>query len=74
MGKTCEPKAFSFQCMTKFTTNKKKTRKKKYIVVQGTAGSLVIRLSAFSVKGLSSVPGYVRRSTLIETAHPGQAP
>ena len=23
MGKTCEPKAFSFQCMTKFTTNKK---------------------------------------------------
>ena len=20
MGKTCEPKAFSFQCMTKFTT------------------------------------------------------
>ena len=26
MGKTCEPKAFSFQCMTKFTTNKKKKR------------------------------------------------
>ena len=24
MGKTCEPKAFSFQCLTKFTTNKKK--------------------------------------------------
>ena len=24
MGKTCEPKAFSFQCMTKFTTKKKK--------------------------------------------------
>ena len=23
MGKTCEPKAFSFQCMTKFTTIKK---------------------------------------------------
>ena len=22
MGKTCEPNAFSFQCMTKFTTNK----------------------------------------------------
>ena len=21
MGKTCEPKAFSFQCMTKFTTS-----------------------------------------------------
>ena len=26
MGKTCEPKAFSFQCMTKFTTKKKKKR------------------------------------------------
>ena len=25
MGKTCEPKAFSFQCMTKFTTKKKKS-------------------------------------------------
>ena len=24
MGKTCKPKAFSFQCMTKFTTKKKK--------------------------------------------------
>ena len=24
MGKTCEPRAFSFQCMTEFTTNKKK--------------------------------------------------
>ena len=29
MGKTCEPKAFSFQCMTKFTTYKKKKKKKK---------------------------------------------
>ena len=28
MGKTCEPKAFSFQCMTKFTKNKKKLKKK----------------------------------------------
>ena len=27
MGKTCEPKAFSFRCMTKFTTNKKKRKK-----------------------------------------------
>ena len=25
-SKTCEPKAFSFQCMTKFTTNKKKKK------------------------------------------------
>ena len=29
MGKTCEPKAFSFQCMTKFTTNKKNKNKNK---------------------------------------------
>ena len=29
MGKTCEPKAFSFQCMTEFTTNKNKKKKKK---------------------------------------------
>ena len=29
MGKTCEPKAFSFQCMTKFSTNKKKKKKRK---------------------------------------------
>ena len=29
MGKTCKPKAVSFQCMTKFTTNKKKLKKKK---------------------------------------------
>ena len=28
MGKTCEPKAFSFQCMTKFTTNKKKKKER----------------------------------------------
>ena len=30
MGNTCKPMAVSFQCMTKFTTNKKK-RKKKFI-------------------------------------------
>ena len=29
MGKTCEPKAFSFQCMTKFTTKKIKNKKLK---------------------------------------------
>ena len=28
MGKTCEPMAESFQCMTKFTTGKKKKGKK----------------------------------------------
>ena len=29
MGNTCKPMAVSFQCMTKFTTNKKKKIKKK---------------------------------------------
>ena len=28
MGNTCKPMDVSFQCMTKFTTNKKKKRKK----------------------------------------------
>ena len=27
MGNTCKPMAVSFQCMTKFTTNKKKKKK-----------------------------------------------
>ena len=31
MGKTCEPKAFSFQCMTKVTTKKKKKTKDKSV-------------------------------------------
>ena len=29
MGNTCKPMAVSFQCMTKFTTNKKKKERKK---------------------------------------------
>ena len=29
MGSTCKPMAVSFQCMTKFTTNKKKEKEKK---------------------------------------------
>ena len=29
MGNTCKPMAVSFQCMTKFTTNKKKRETKK---------------------------------------------
>ena len=28
MGNTCKPMAVSFQCMTKFTTNKKKIKKR----------------------------------------------
>ena len=29
MGNTCKPMAVSFQCMTKFTTNKKKKERNK---------------------------------------------
>ena len=29
MGNTCKPMAVSFQCMTKFTTNKKKKKRKR---------------------------------------------
>ena len=34
MGNTCKPMAVSFQCMTKFTTNKKKRKKNLFL---GTA-------------------------------------
>ena len=35
MGNTCKPMAVSFQCMTKFTTNKKNKNKIKYHIVLG---------------------------------------
>ena len=36
MGNTCKPMAVSFQCMTKFTTNKKKVKKKTDSECKGT--------------------------------------
>ena len=33
MGNTCKPMALSFQCMTKFTTNKKKMNYTLYILI-----------------------------------------
>ena len=36
MRNTCKPMAVSFQCMTKFTTNKKK-KKKKFRIQERTA-------------------------------------
>ena len=36
MGNTCKPMAVSFQCMTKFTTNKKKKKKIKGISARQT--------------------------------------
>ena len=41
MGNTCKPMAVSFQCMTKFTTNKKKKRKKQ-IFLAGIASEEVL--------------------------------
>ena len=41
MGKTCEPKAFSFQCMTKFTTNK--NLKKKEVLYVKSAFQLFLQ-------------------------------
>ena len=45
MGKTCEPKAFSFQCMTELTTNKKiiikiQFKKKKTRIIQNRISGL----------------------------------
>ena len=34
MGNTCKPMAVSFQCMTKFTTNKKKIKKYSKLLLQ----------------------------------------
>ena len=34
MGNTCKPMAVLFQCMTKFTTNKKKKKEKKTGVLE----------------------------------------
>ena len=35
MGNTCKPMAVLFQCMTKFTTNKKKRKKKEKKIKRG---------------------------------------
>ena len=34
IGSTCKPMAVSFQCMTKFTTNKKKKRENVNIILE----------------------------------------
>ena len=51
MGKTCEPKAFSFQCMTKFTTHKKNKKKTKHLGSQ----TVEVSLDASVVQSLSHV-------------------
>ena len=44
MGKTCKPKAVSFQCMTKFTTKKKKSYQKKKKIKERLAYSILLLL------------------------------
>ena len=60
MGKTCEPKAFSFQCMTKFTTNnkkkelKKKNQKKKKRERESSKGERTVKVEARNIKSLTN--------------------
>ena len=49
MGNTCKPMAVSFQCMTKFTTNKKKSL---FSQLVNTSESL---LCAWTVPGTTAV-------------------
>ena len=49
MGKTCEPKAFSFQCMTKFPKNKKLKKKKRNYFASNVSFQIAnIKLSSFN--------------------------
>ena len=50
MGKTCEPKAFSFQCMTEFTTNKKKKKKNKHAEANNTITEIKNTLEGINSK------------------------
>ena len=43
MGNTCKPMAVSFQCMTKFTTNKKKKKESEKKKKRYGLGVLVLR-------------------------------
>ena len=49
MGNTCKPMAVLFQCMTKFTTNKKK-KKKKYSVGLVHSRNVVLKPSHINSK------------------------
>ena len=45
MGNTCKPMAVSFQCMTKFTTNKKQTNKQKTYTIEREKKNLAFPFS-----------------------------
>ena len=54
MGKTCKLKDVSFQCMTKFTTNKKKKEKKIKKIKSSHKDTLV----SLTITGLGSISNY----------------
>ena len=58
MGKTCEPKAFSFQCMTEFTTNK--NLKKKKIPTLSSLSLILHQLKRENIYLLGLSAGHVR--------------
>ena len=58
MGNTCKPMAVSFQCMTKFTTNQKKSEKK----ILGFPDSSVDKESACNAGDPCSITGSGRSS------------
>ena len=52
MGNTCKPMAVSFQCMTKFTTNKKKIKKiKKKLNIQKTKMMASSSITSWQIDG-----------------------
>ena len=51
MGNTCKPMAVLFQCMTKFTTNKKKKKKEILsLIICGLATQLCLKISSPTVR------------------------
>ena len=58
MGNTCKPMAVSFQCMTKFTTNKKKKeiKKKSLLAKLWTLGDLCNSWCGDRVRGWYRTP------------------
>ena len=55
MGNTCKPMAVSFQCMTKFTRNKKKKKKKSHGIYLSTLSALTVIFANQNV--IMSFPG-----------------
>ena len=51
MGNTCKPMAVSFQCMAKFTTNKKKKKRKKVIPLTRAIENNKILRNKFNQEG-----------------------